>query len=647
MTTKRFFQDKFFATTIILSMALVASELSGIIIAVCGSLIFIKWIVEARSWTSPTKNISNILVLVLLVCVLFVYRTLADQDAAYTFLLGLSGLKVLDFSEERDRKLLILIGFILVSTKALFSLDFYWLFPSAVCIVGLWYNLLPPGFLDKSRFFFRTLIFSLPITFLLFILFPRIIFPWTMGRDKAVLGRTGFSNSLRPGDVAEIFNDGALVFRARQISVAKNISHHLYWKGTVLDFSEGLSWSQGSKEFKEARPADGDMTPSFEIVLESIQSSYLFVLDGTKRVEAEGVKVLQFPYQTFRVVGNSASSLVYRGFVLNDFRDNTAPTKVHLQMPKIKGRVLKFVNQVNSRGLSIAEKLSELQNLFIQNEFRYTFRPGSYEDNDLEEFLFVRRKGFCEHFAGAYATIARAIGIPSRVVLGFYGGQFNPYGQFLKVTNKDAHAWVEIYHEGFWQRVDPTTWIAPLRFEIGAEAFFSLSESDQFALARLKAMNYKKDLRFNFWKDFFYWIEDLNYQWTYFLIEYQPTKGNGILGALSAKKGTVLIIVSVGVLLFYLVHLVVRRREHQPNNVLLLREVEEWGKKRSFSRQPHEPPLSYFSLLRHHFPEMGHELEQVYQYFDQITYAEKNLQAEGVNLLNKWKKLSLKKKRSI
>jgi hypothetical protein len=78
-----------------------------------------------------------------------------------------------------------------------------------------------------------------------------------------------------------------------------------------------------------------------------------------------------------------------------------------------------------------------------------------------------------------------------------------------------------------------------------------------------------------------------------------------------------------------------------------LREVEEWGKKRSFSRQPHEPPLSYFSLLRHHFPEMGHELEQVYQYFDQITYAEKNLQAEGVNLLNKWKKLSLKKKRSI
>jgi len=65
--------------------------------------------------------------------------------------------------------------------------------------------------------------------------------------------------------------------------------------------------------------------------------------------------------------------------------------------------------------------------------------------------------GHCEFFASSFVLTARAAGFPSRVVVGFKGGEWNSYENYFMVRNSDAHAWAEIYDgAGNWIRVDPT-----------------------------------------------------------------------------------------------------------------------------------------------------------------------------------------------
>ena len=60
-------------------------------------------------------------------------------------------------------------------------------------------------------------------------------------------------------------------------------------------------------------------------------------------------------------------------------------------------------------------------------------------------FLFERKRGHCEYFASSMAVMLRAVGIPSRVVTGFRGGEFNDLTGSYIIRARDAHAWVEAY----------------------------------------------------------------------------------------------------------------------------------------------------------------------------------------------------------
>jgi transglutaminase-like putative cysteine protease len=94
----------------------------------------------------------------------------------------------------------------------------------------------------------------------------------------------------------------------------------------------------------------------------------------------------------------------------------------------------------------------------LQASYRYTLdlkRDDRFEP--LEDFLFVQRAGHCEYFASAMAVMLRTLGIPSRTVNGFYGGEWNPYGNYLAIRQGDAHTWVEAWFDGVgWVTFDPT-----------------------------------------------------------------------------------------------------------------------------------------------------------------------------------------------
>src|SRR5206468_365886 len=104
--------------------------------------------------------------------------------------------------------------------------------------------------------------------------------------------------------------------------------------------------------------------------------------------------------------------------------------------------------------------------------FVYTLSPGPYNSPELDEFLFERRAGFCEHYAAAFASLMRLANVPSRVIIGYQGGEFNEIGQYLIVRQSDAHAWCEVWLKGRgWLRVDPTSVIAPDRVNAGLQSF--------------------------------------------------------------------------------------------------------------------------------------------------------------------------------
>lgn len=76
---------------------------------------------------------------------------------------------------------------------------------------------------------------------------------------------------------------------------------------------------------------------------------------------------------------------------------------------------------------------------------------------DLEDFLFDVRAGYCEQFASAYAAMARSLGLPARVAVGFTWGEWDSEQGAYIVRGKHAHAWPEVYFAAAgWVRFEPT-----------------------------------------------------------------------------------------------------------------------------------------------------------------------------------------------
>lgn len=107
--------------------------------------------------------------------------------------------------------------------------------------------------------------------------------------------------------------------------------------------------------------------------------------------------------------------------------------------------------------------------------YAYSLDPLEGEsDNPLIRFLFEAKAGHCELYAGALAVLLRVVGVPARVVTGYYGGRWNDAGAYLEMSEDDAHAWVEIFHEDEgWQWVDATPADARARRKPEVFAWFS------------------------------------------------------------------------------------------------------------------------------------------------------------------------------
>lgn len=128
-------------------------------------------------------------------------------------------------------------------------------------------------------------------------------------------------------------------------------------------------------------------------------------------------------------------------------------------LPALPDIIQQLAQQVTAGGATTYQRVRLLQDWFRRDGgFEYNLdAAGSAKGIDaLESFLTVDKVGYCEQFAAAMAVMARSIGIPARVVVGFLSPRELPGGRLL-YTSDDLHAWPEIYFRGYgWVRFEPT-----------------------------------------------------------------------------------------------------------------------------------------------------------------------------------------------
>jgi len=129
----------------------------------------------------------------------------------------------------------------------------------------------------------------------------------------------------------------------------------------------------------------------------------------------------------------------------------------YLEPPGVESKVRDLAIRLTEGQHTRFDKVLALNNFFTgAGGFTYSEKTAKGSSGDaLTDFLFQGKTGYCEQFASSMAVMLRAVGIPSRVAIGFTGGFES--GDSRVVTTQDAHAWVEVFFPGVgWTTFDPT-----------------------------------------------------------------------------------------------------------------------------------------------------------------------------------------------
>ncbi len=421
------------------------------------------------------------------------YRTLLGREAGVTFLLLLLALKLLELRAKRDVFVVVFLSFFILLTQFLHSQALPVAALTLAAVLALFFVLisvslkaddLPAG--RKLRLVGGIALKALPLTAVLFVLFPRLDNPlWGLPRDAFTQG-TGLSNSMAPGGINRLLQSQAIAFRVRFEGNPPD-NTQLYWRGPVFGRFDGRTWAPLAQRFAAAPPlvvnAEQASAIDYAVTLEPSNRDWLFMLEMPARVPTDPTLQPRMTSQGQLLAARPiASRSRYEARSFTRFAFGLNETALSLQdwlslPPGFNPRALQFAADLRQRlpfsdsadpRAGDAQRVQAVLDHFRDGGFRYTLEPPLLGRDSVDEFLFESRLGYCEHFASAFVVLMRAMDVPARIVTGYQGGELNPVDGFLTVRQSDAHAWAEVWLAGRgWVRIDPTSVVAPVRIEQG------------------------------------------------------------------------------------------------------------------------------------------------------------------------------------
>lgn len=475
--------------------------------------------------------------------ILFVFRKFSGRDAGIALITAMYGLKILEVKSRRDANLLLSLGFFMIVAGFLFSqkpLIAIYQFIPVLMILNAFIalnsidrpTLFKSSLINVLKELGRYLIFALPIMMILFVFFPRLGGPiWRMPGSSTAA--SGVSDSMSPGEISSLQLFDEIAFRAKFDDKTPKESN-FYWRLLVLDEFDGLTWTRaGSSPMAlEKYVDDTDESFNYSITLEPTKLNYLVTLDKPVSLPRRSGIVRDFvTYTPYKIQDRTRYSLssapsLEIGKEINDSQKN-----FYTQLPS-DGNQRSRQWAVEQRN-QFASDFDYLQSLLLrinQQEYFYTLSPPIMDADTVDSFWFNYQRGFCEHYSSTFVFLARAAGIPARVVVGYQGGEKNPLSDYWIIRYANAHAWTEVWlPEKGWIRIDPTAAIAQHRIEQQLLDDYRQRDSlfDSFDVVDLDNLGVFKQLE--------YWFDQMNSNWNDWILDYNSQRQSRLFSNLGIE----------------------------------------------------------------------------------------------------------------
>ncbi len=515
MTFETFFRLTSYLVVMCGFLALFVSGSVGVAFSGVFLVLFIvAWFLESTNW-QLSERVGTALVILTVPLFYFTWRFrlfgAGGDEAAIAgllsrFILGLSIVKLLQRKRDRDWLFLYMMAFFEVLLSAAMSVSpvylavlVLFLFFTAIAVLGFEIGkssrALPSYRLNSEQgqkrldaapfrrlpttailLIVAVIVFAAPIFFLL----PRVGGAGFGAGENGVRGMTGFSDSVRLGELGRILESDETVMRVK-VDVAPGASASGFrWRGVALDQFDNKTWKQSRKRKQSFFRADRDVflvgprmtrpKPVLQtIYLEPMDSNVLFSLAHPVMVQGNFLEVRKDEDDGLSATRSGNERINYS--VQSDLGE-PSPERLRsddtsysadevsrfLQLPdELDPGISALAAQVTGGSVSRFDKARAIES-YLQKNFGYTLEQKSSGEQPVADFLFNVREGHCEYFSSAMVLMLRTQGIAARVVNGFQQGEFNDTAGVFVVKQKDAHSWVEVYfpRDRVWIAFDPT-----------------------------------------------------------------------------------------------------------------------------------------------------------------------------------------------
>ena len=567
------------------------------------------------------------------------YWTIVGRDAGLALLTVMTSFKFLESKCHRDMLILVFLCYFLIATHFLYSQTILTAAMMFITLIVITATLITLNQRDDSvslkerlQSSTRLVLLSVPLMLILFVLVPRVPGPlWGLQSEQRG-GVTGLSDHMSPGKISNLIRSNEVAFRV-DFEDTIPAQSRLYWRGPVMALYSGYRWSQVPRQALH-RLDIGVSEPAIEytVTLEPNGEHWLLALDIPTRIIQDSVMTQDFQLTSKKKVNDllrysMQSRLAYEVGV-NESLDYLAIT---LEYPEqINPRTIEFGKSLAQRFERPEDIVNEVLTMFREQEYIYTLQPPPLGNNPVDEFLFGTRRGFCEHYAGSFALIMRAAGIPARIVTGYQGGEYNRVGNYLIVRQSDAHAWTEIWiDKRGWVRVDPTAAVSPTRIEQGLDDALA----DEGSVFRIQNRN-------PIFGNLLYSWDNLQHGWNDWVLNYDQRKQRDFLSNLKIGvenwSDMVFALVILLLAVTALFWLVVWYRERPPRpqvyEILFNRLLKKLAK-HGIRKKPAEDTRAFLQRLPQHDLPQHKQIAGIIELYNQIKYGRRGPTASALDNL--------------
>ena len=566
-------------------------------------------------------------------------------------------LKYIEMRERRDVRIVVLVGYFLIAITFINQQSILYAgLLSVITIINtcVLVSLYSEGIKVKETATMGTklILQSLPLAALLFIVLPKLPPLWLVPQDSSAA--TGLSATVSFGDIQKLTRSAALAFRAR-FDQTPPANHLLYWRALVMEDYDGQTWTQ-HESIKNIEDDIQFTTPvrkqptgnwlNYSIIAEPSYQHWLFGLDVAFSDNSQITNLPDHRLYAKRSIDQQFQYQVksYPNYPMDITLHDTVRL-INLTLPdksNLKARA--FAAILKRQYPNPEARLNALMAYFNQEAYFYTLTPPSVGPQQIDDFLFENKAGFCVHYASAFTFIARASGIPARLVTGYQGGEWNEQAGYLSVYQYMAHAWVEVWLEGKgWIRFDPTAMIAPERVLEGFDAFFQGESSylldSPFSQLRLREFPLLNKLRLS--------LASLDFYWSVWVLGFDSDKQElmlqKIFGEVTPQKLSLFMFLTmtlIGISIAYSAGLIHFNTHKDKVAAKYLQLCSILGKK-GITRHQEEGPNDYRKRVELALPSIATEFKLFTQYYVALKYQPQTKSSK--NRLTKQFYLSFKK----